>query len=272
MKKKQKFDDIEYTFRVVSEDFKEIVDRKFKVSLVESDGTIQFETSIPEYIFDEAKKIWPEDYDFDFIKTKKNENKYGNLDWQLKKVKTKVLRSPVLDYIKSQLWDLSITIKGYRTFDDTIGDKVIFIHFDGSTSDERGINFGGNMGLENTINFQYFTGYHHIGQEKKWLSDEIITVEKFTSYYKCGMSEQGENHKYKENQLVPLYNTHEELKNLKSHFIIIPWSEERELYLKSIQVGFSTMTDKLNEFLKDLTKEKLDHLIENHPFQRLLTN
>ena len=32
--KKQKFDDIEYSFQVVSEDFKTIVERKFKLSMV----------------------------------------------------------------------------------------------------------------------------------------------------------------------------------------------------------------------------------------------
>jgi hypothetical protein len=270
--KKTKFDDIERTFSVVSEDFKEMIEMKFKVSLVESNGTVQFETSIPDYIFDEAKKIWPEDYDFEFIKTKREENKVGNLDWQLKKVKSKVLRHQALVGIESELWDLSKKIQGYHTFDEKIGDKVIMIYFRGSSSTQRERHFGGDMGLENNINFQYFTAYHHLGQEKKWLSDDIITVEKFTAYYKCGMSEQGENHKYKESQLVPLHHTYEDLRNLKGAYIMIPWSEEREQYLKAIQNNFTNLTEKLNEFLKDLTEEKLDNLIENHPVQKLLSN
>ena len=57
---------------------------------------------------------------------------------------------------------------------------------------------------------------------------------------------------------------------MKNDYLIIPWSEERELYLKKIQTNFTTMTDKLNEFLKDLTEIKLDHLIENHPIQKFL--
>lgn len=270
--KKHKFDDIEYTFRVVSEDFKEIVDRKFKISLVESNGTIQFETQIPDYIFNEAKKIWPEDYDLNFIKQKRKENRIGNLEWQLKKAKTKNLISPALVHIESILLDLSNKILCYHTFDEKIGDKVIMIYFRGTTSTQRQLNFGANMGLVNNINFQYFTAYHHIGQEKKSFSDDIITIEKFTAYYKCGLSEQGESHKYKESELVPLHHTSEDLKNLKVSYIMIPWTEEREEYLKKIQNGFTTMTDKLNEFLKDLTEEKLDHLIENHPVQKFLTD
>jgi hypothetical protein len=108
--KKQKFDDIEYSFQVVSEDFKNMVERKFKLSMVELNGTIQFETTIPDYIYDEAKKLWPEDYDFKFIKTKRNEfNKsgFGGLEWDLRHVKSKILRSPTLDVIKSDLWELS---------------------------------------------------------------------------------------------------------------------------------------------------------------------
>jgi len=82
--KKQKFDDIEYSFQVVNEDFKTIVERKFKLSMVEFDGTLQFETTTPDYIYNKAKKIWPEDY-----------------------------------------------------FEETIGDKVLFISFKGNTGIKR---------------------------------------------------------------------------------------------------------------------------------------
>lgn len=268
--KKQKFDEIEYTFTVVSEDFKEMVDRKFKISLVEIDGTLQFETLIPDYIYTEAGKIWPEFYDYDFIKQKREENTNGAWEWLTRKVITKVLRSAFLDGIKSELWDLSKKIEKYHTFEETIGEKVIFVRFRGSTTNERERTFGGDMGLENNIDFQYFTGYRQSTEMKPMLSDKTITIEKLTSYYKCGMSEQGENHKYKETQLVPLYNTQNEMQNLKGYYIILPWSQEREDYLKKIQDSFTTLTNKLNEFLKDLTEEKLDHLIENHPITKLL--
>ena len=40
--------------------------------------------------------------------------------------------------------------------------------------------------------------------------------------------------------------------------------------LEKIQDNFTTLTNKLNDFLNDLTEEKLDHLIENQPIQKLL--
>ena len=271
-RKKQYFDEITYNLTVVSEDFKEMVEKPFKLSLVESNGTLQFETKIPEYIFQKAKELWPEDYDMEFIRKKRNEQKYGNLDWILKRAETRVLTYPNLEGIKSELWELSHKIHIHETFTEKEGDKVILIHFRGAINNDRFHYNGAGMGIENNINFQYFIAYHYIGQQKKWLSDEMITVEQFKSYYKRGVSEQDPYHAYKDTELKVLHTTSQELRDFKNYWIVVPWTEERENYLKAIQSNFITLTEKLNEFLKDLTEEKLDRLIENHPVGKFLTS
>jgi hypothetical protein len=117
---------------------------------------------------------------------------------------------------------------------------------------------------------QYFIGYRFNGIVKDHLTGNEMVVEKYSAYYKCGIGD-GSWNIGREQELKPLHHTIDDKEKLKQQYLIIPWSEEREQYLKDIQTSFTIMTDKLNEFLKDLTEIKLDHLIENHPVRKLLS-
>jgi hypothetical protein len=55
--KKTTFDSIKSPFLLVKEDFTDCEWKDLTVSLVEFDGTVQFETVYPDYIYNEAKKI-----------------------------------------------------------------------------------------------------------------------------------------------------------------------------------------------------------------------
>ena len=260
-------------FRVSNEDFTDLIDKDFVVSLVEFENTIQFETRIPDYIYDEAKKQYPDIYDQDWIdELVRNEKmRFGCAQSLKNKAKSKIIRSVSLNGIKSEIHDLSLKLNIIHTFKESHGEKMLFIKFNGQTSQSRDMNFGAGMGLINTIKFQYFIGYHFLGMRKKFLSDEDIMVEKYSANYKCSDFE-GEHNKYKEEEIIPLHNTEKQGEILKANYLIIPWTEEREQYLKSIQDNFTIMTDKLNEFLKDLTETKLDHLIENQPVRKMLSD
>jgi len=255
---------------VTNEEFTKLVTKKFTISIVNFDNTIQFETRIPDYIYNECIKQYPDIYDKKFIENRITEEikKYGTIQ-NLKNIKpkSKILRSPTLELIKGELETLSNMLITLNTFEEKNGEKVIFIYFEGSTSQKRNKHYGANMGILNSIQFQYFIGYHFNGMVREHLTDNDILVEKYSAFYKCvGVD------KWKERELKPLHRTEKEKETLKQEYLIIPWSEEREQYLKDIQTNFSTMIDKLNEFLKDLTEVKLDNLIENHPVQKLLLN
>lgn len=272
--KKKTFESIHINFQISNENFTDFIEKDFTVSLVEFDNTIQFETKIPDYLYEEAIKQYPDIYDQNYIDEKVADEKirFGCVQGFKNKARSKTLRSATLNSIKSEISDLSLKLIILHTFEDKHGDKVIFVSFSGQTQNCRDANFGASMGLTNLIKFQYFVGYKFDGQGKKHLSDEIVHIEKYSSNYKCGLSEQGEQYKIREEEIVPLHNTENGIKVLKSNYLIIPWTEEREQYLKDIQTSFTLMTDKLNEFLKDLTEIKLDHLIENHPVRKFLTS
>ena len=244
------------SFLIVNEQFTDREWKDLNVSIVEMDNTVQFETVYPDYIYNEAKKISPELYD------------------SRTKAKTKIIRCPYLQGLKDDLADISIKIETVHTFKDDYGEKVIFIKFHGQINEPRSWT-GGGMGLVNVINFQYFIGYRFIGFGKKNLLDEKERkLEKYTSQYKLGRFEgrgDGSSCDGRENTIVSLHQTDKDMEYLKREFVIIPWTEEREEYLKKIQENFTTLTNKLNDFLKDLTEEKLDHLIENQPVRKLLS-
>lgn len=271
--KKKTFENIHLNFLISNEYFTEIINKDFVVSLVEYEGTIQFETRIPDYLYEEAKKQYPDLYDQDYITEKANKEikSFGCAQDFKNKAKSKVIRSATLNGIKGEIHDLSLKLNIIHTFEGTHGEKMIFINFSGQTGQARDANFGANMGLVNSIRFQYFVGYKFDGMGKKHLSDEMIHIEKYSANYKCGISD-GEHNKYREESIVPLHSTDKEREKLKDSYLIIPWSEEREQYLKDIQTSFTIMTNKLNEFLKDLTQIKLDHLIDNHPVRKFLTS
>lgn len=264
---------IQQDFWVSNQEFTKLIQRQFTISFIQFDGTIQFETKIPDYIYDECIKQYPELYDKKFIEDRNAEEmkKYGTVQ-NLKntKPKSKILRSPQLDFIKGELETLSNKLITLNSFEDINGEKIIFIYFKGSTGQQRDRYYGANMGLLNSIQFQYFTGYHFNGIVKEHLTDKEIIVEKYSAYYKCGIGD-GAWNIGREQELKPLHTTAADKNKLKQQYLIIPWSEEREQYLMDIQTSFTVMTDKLNEFLKDLTEIKLDHLIENQPVKKLLS-
>ena len=98
-----------------------------------------------------------------------------------------------------------------------------------------------------------------------------VDVEKYSAPYKRPKSRKDADHDNNDGSTVPLHGSGQKsLDTLKFRYLIIPYTEEREEYLKEIQKTFITVTDKLNEFLKDLTQEKLDHLIATSPVMKLL--
>jgi hypothetical protein len=51
-----KLDDIQQDFWVSNQEFTQLIQKQFTISFVQFDGTIQFETRIPDYIYNECIK------------------------------------------------------------------------------------------------------------------------------------------------------------------------------------------------------------------------
>ena len=255
-----------------TKDFKDLVKTEIELTLAEFEGSrvptldceynpIQFEAKYPEYIYQEALKLYPDEFE-----KKPFYNESGTHSMDQSKGKTRVIRHSVAQAVLEELNSISSKIVTHHTLKDVHGDKMLFIRFNGSTEDQRDMNFGAGMGILNSIQFQYFIGYKYVGKGQQWHNKEIET-EKYESYYKHGLQRNG---MHSDDELVPLHRTPKELEQLKYRYLIIPYSEEREIYLKEIQKTFTTITERLNDFLKDLNAEKLDHLIATSPVMKML--
>lgn len=126
------------------------------------------------------------------------------------------------------------------------GDKVIFVKYHSDVNDENDRWMFATMGKKITFHFQFFVCY------KKHVKDSISGKEKIR-YEAIGPDKYGVKYRFK------YYS--DDIKD--AGFQIIPWTEEREIFLFNIQEGFIKLNDKLAEYLANLDAKKLDKLISN---------
>ncbi len=154
-----------------------------------------------------------------------------------KKKLTRVVRYQVLKQVQEKVSDLTHEVLTHHTFKDRFGDKVIFIKYHGHSKTDRDENFGAGMGTRNNIIFQFFVGYKYTGEEKVWLTERMVKIEKYSSYFMPSGYE-GKSAEWRKLEIVPLHNTTKNLEQLKREFVIVPYTEERERYLTLIQNKF----------------------------------
>lgn len=232
------------TVSLPTKDFMDVERKPISIDIVRcGDSSVQFQWQLPASIHAEAKRIKPDSYGDDF---------------------KRMLRAPILKILVDEIQTITREINTFHTFKDAVGDKVLFIRFYSQSIEARDSNYGTDMGKEITIKFQFFTGYKFVGKTIPFFSDEEIEIEKYSGYYKCSKFD-GEQQKYLEAELKPLHHTSRDLENIKREYVIIPYTEERELFLKNIQNNFISLSDKLSVYLKDLSETKLDALMASHP-------
>lgn len=236
---------------VSAPDFKSREWKEQTVKIVRHDGTIMFYWEIPKFMLDEAKSINPEKY----------------------KDYKKFFRFPQLEIIKDMAQQMCHDLEEHHTFKDEIGEKVIFIKFHGQHGNKREGTYGAGMGKEITMRFNYFTAFRYVGQRKRHLSTELEQVEEFSNFYqRSDLALTQESQAYRDKEIKPLHHTKRDKDNLKHSYLIVEWTPEREAFLERLQQLFILQTDQLNEYLKDLTTEKLDNLIQNSSPIKLLTD
>lgn len=223
--------------QIINKQFNDMENIIATIHIVEHDNTIQFEYTIPKYLLDEYRSIFPE---------------------KAKNLKT-FLREQAYVIIVEKIKEISYDLLDHHTFKDTHGDEVIFIKFNAKTNPyERNYDYGAGMGTSNTIYFQFFKGYKLTTKKRRFLSSDDEDYIKYSSEYKPSKFD---TH-FKNKGITPLHADFKH-KKIEDEFIIIPYTEERYNYLCNLQTAFENVVNNLNSFLKDLNTEKIDTLVSN---------
>lgn len=154
-------------------------------------------------------------------------------------------------------------------------EKLIFVRFNHTAKHDRCEWTGGYMGEIVSSSFQFFIGYKIMervgltlpGEEAKMVANyytliryqktsPLATVQKYDTNFQEGT------------ELQPLHMKHDR-KSFEEKYAIIEWTQEREDFLKSIENKFKELHKYLDEFLGDLSTEKLQKLIEQNQFKLL---
>lgn len=127
-------------------------------------------------------------------------------------------------------------------------EKVILIDFKSGYNECRDNYMFGYTGKQTVIKFKFFIGYKYNKKDVFNNSSRYIHVDK--------VYEQGKGYVSCKNRLVPVHDT--------NNCIIIEWSQEREIFLMNVEYNFENLSNNLNKYLQDITKEKLDVLLQNN--------
>jgi hypothetical protein len=236
---------IQENLLIVSKDFKKLESKSQNIKIVRVENKVQFQYDLPDYILESAKQQLPD--------------KYKNLK--------RAVRSESLASLVYLVNEISFELEAKNTLEDTVGEKVLFISYRGSANNHRDGMYGAGKGKLIEIKFNYFSGYRQIAQKKKFLSEETEEIEKYRSEFQIS---EYNNMTHSVGKIVPLHHTADDLRKLKATYLIVEWTQERENFLKALERAFETQTERLNDFLKNLDKGKLDKLISEFPVQKLL--
>lgn len=127
-------------------------------------------------------------------------------------------------------------------------DKVILLNFNSGQVDTRDEYYFGYTGKKTAISFQYFVGYKSKERRQEGLLKRFSTnIHVDKKYFS------GEGFKTVGGRLIPVLKT--------EGYIIIEWTQEREDFLKQTESNFKKLSDKLSEYLNDMTPDKLELLM-----------
>jgi len=219
--------------------------KEITVTMKEPDkkGNVLFEANIPQHVFDKLKNT-SEEY-----KTKEEGGKFR-----------KKVSLPIYKYVCESIQNYCYDAEKIEEMKNLNKQKKIFINFSSNNKKTRDNWCGASTGNSLNIHFQFFVGYKTSTVRRRHFEEKdsecIRYLSEHTQLFEGGPGA------YKKGTLQPL-NMDWDHKKVENKYTIIDWTQEREKYLKEIEEKFNELGIKLNQFLGDLSGEKLDNLIEN---------
>lgn len=259
------------TFTLPTPDFQKWEFKELTVRLNINAGEVndhvpEYSITLPDIIFDELKDTEPQ------FATKHDWNNHDVSGLSSKRSITKKFQktqtSTSIDVLKEYVSGLTQHILDKHSVETSTEKKKIFIYFNHQKSHDKTSN-GAYLGEDISQSFRYFIGYEVMTDKfSKLLSGDKrrIPTKQYISKilyrynigggFKAGLTEA-------DNLFLPLCDG-VSMDQFEAKYSIIDWTPEREAYCEKIKQSFIKVNAELSKFLKDMTNEKVDELMQNN--------
>jgi hypothetical protein len=220
-----------------------------------------YHITIPKHIFD-AVKDTQDKYITDLS------DKKDVVGFSTRKPFINKIKSISLNDLREKLSTLSSDALATKELKESIGDKMICIKFSHSYKKEAEGIHGGYMGKSNSSYFQWFVAFkkeikkhlHMFGESNP---EPFVTVYMTNRAYKRGSMAKWDTSDLPDNEAFDWHPLHDQgrVKEFESKWQIIKWSEEREVFFKSIEEKFNQINTELDGFLGNITEENVEALM-----------
>lgn len=222
-----------------------------RISKPNAQGVITFSVTLPEALVERVRGLHP-------LYADTHSTKF-----------TGTLSDTSFPDLLAQVADLSQAALTKKTIEEIHGEKMLFVHVRSSEGKKRENLHGGELETLVTIQFGYFVGYlKQTSQYNELWQKTMYFNHIFTAYlqprgdenagYQSGMGR-------KSGELVQVTmenaSSSTAFEYYQKRYRFIPYTEEREAFLQSIQVKLGLVTANLNTFFDDLTADRMDLLI-----------
>ncbi len=220
-------------FELITPDFKGTGNYDLDVymsAITRTSKTVKFSVNVPKYIYDKCM----EDTDVNARPTRS------------------YIEEDTISTLFNEMWKFSNqareVVKLEKQADNS--EKVLCINFNSSefmTRDELNHAY---TGQKIKTEFNFFVAYNM--KNAGLTRYTMFTTKKYksgigTTNTETGIIDTGKSKNFIANKPM----------------VIIPWTQERENFLTKLEKNFKDLSDNLNLFLKDITADKLEHLIAN---------
>lgn len=256
MRNTEQINSFEREFRVPNKEFTKLEKKNLKVHLeytTEITNKYMRYSKVGTYHFENAYfRLNIPDYIYNYLFDKRE--KYTK-----DKRFTKILRYEKLTDLIKEFEELILDCLHLKKIEDlSKHNKVIFVKSNFiNRVDIDQFNFG-IRGNRLNLNYQFFVAYKVIKKKtlmREYWQDNTPVEDEVVEYYALDKRESlGKNDK----QLPYLTST--ELRDFKE----IEWTEEREKFFLDIEMKINLISNKINNFVKDIDVENVDSLIDRN--------
>lgn len=248
---RKKVHEFKHEFTIPTEEFKET--KKAELTIHQflltrgRNAWMEFEVTIPKYIYEKVV-----DTEERYQVTRPEDDFARDKDWlgRDKFVRFKnILKAMNFNDLVTEMEKLVNDSIQVQLVEDSKQEKVICVKYTSSRHSQLDNWNHASMGYETTIKFQWFVCYRrHL---TNFPGPRIV-------YEGLEQNTHGLQDQYKG------YGFKAIRQQLDQTFKIITWTKEREEFFENIENGFNGLRDKLDDFLKNLTDDRVSELMTKY--------
>jgi len=153
---------------------------------------------------------------------------------------SKTIKAPTLESLVTRIKIIYSHYEIVKKISETPKNKILCISFSSKSGEASSSWNGVKKGFITNIEFKYFVGYKSVVNYKDYHGEDKSQI----TYY---------------NDNCEIFNLNYD--KIDREYKIIEWTQERENFIVKLAESFETLENNLSEFLKDISQEKFDNII-----------